>query len=180
MRVTRGFVAKNRRKRVLKLAKGFRGAHSSQYRVAQQTTLKALSLAYRHRRLKKRNFRNLWIRRIHAGLSSSAEYHGVVYDGKANPVLNLAPAIFDKVEGLATPATSSNQAPIQRRGMTESKVTLDKKPFRSLSYSLFIHSLKKSRNLLNRKILSQLAIFDPTSFQYLVSTFSAAQLNSIS
>ena len=92
----------------------------------------------------------------------------------------MAPAIFDKVEGLATPATSSNQAPIQRRGMTESKVTLDKKPFRSLSYSLFIHSLKKSRNLLNRKILSQLAIFDPTSFQYLVSTFSAAQLNSIS
>ena len=67
-RVTRGFVAKKRRKRVLKLAKGFRGSHSVLFRTAQQRTMRALSLAYRDRRLYKRNIRSLWIRRINSFL----------------------------------------------------------------------------------------------------------------
>jgi len=67
-RVTRGFVAKKRRKRVLKLAKGFRGSNSVLFRTAQQRTLRALSLAYRDRRLYKRTIRSLWIRRINSFL----------------------------------------------------------------------------------------------------------------
>ncbi len=112
-RVTRGFVARKRRKRVLKLAKGFRGSNSVLFRTAQQRTMRALSLAYRDRRLFKRNIRNLWIRRINS---------------------------FIRENG------SSNIS----------------------SYSSFIHNLKKSQILLNRKVLAQLAIFDPTSMKKLV------------
>lgn len=111
-RVTRGFVAKKRRKRVLKLAKGFRGSHSVLFRTAQQRTMRALSLAYRDRRLYKRSIRGLWIRRINSFLRDNS---------------------------IASVTTSS--------------------------YSSFIHQLKKSNILLNRKVLSQLAIFDPISMK---------------
>ena len=66
MRIKRGFKARRRRKKVLKLAKGFRGGHSKLFRTAADTVDKALMYAYRDRRARKRDFRRLWIVRINA------------------------------------------------------------------------------------------------------------------
>ncbi|SDO96378.1 50S ribosomal protein L20 [Desulforhopalus singaporensis] len=66
-RVTRGFKARRRRNRVLKLAKGFRGGRSRLYKTATEAVDRALTYAYRDRRVKKRDFRGLWITRINAG-----------------------------------------------------------------------------------------------------------------
>ncbi|MGD9023113.1 MAG: 50S ribosomal protein L20 [Deltaproteobacteria bacterium] len=66
MRVKRGFKARRRRKKVLKLAKGYRGARSKLYRTAADAVDKALTYAYRDRRTRKRDFRRLWIARINA------------------------------------------------------------------------------------------------------------------
>ena len=66
-RVKRGVQAKARHKKVLKQAKGFRGARSRTYKVAKQAVMKAGQYAYRDRRQKKRVFRVLWIARINAG-----------------------------------------------------------------------------------------------------------------
>ncbi|MBI5556451.1 MAG: 50S ribosomal protein L20 [Deltaproteobacteria bacterium] len=74
-RVTRGFKARRRRNRVLKQAKGFRGARSRLYRTATEAVDHALCYAYSHRRAKKRDFRRLWIVRIGAG----AEQNGTSY-----------------------------------------------------------------------------------------------------
>ena len=65
-RVKRGNVARKRRKKILKLAKGFRGSHSRLFRTANQQVMKALRNAYRDRRKRKRDFRRLWITRINA------------------------------------------------------------------------------------------------------------------
>ena len=65
-RVTRGFKARRRRNKVLKMAKGYRGGKSRLYRTATEAVDRALSYAYRDRRTKKRNFRRLWITRITA------------------------------------------------------------------------------------------------------------------
>ena len=65
-RVKRGNVARKRRKKILKLAKGFRGSHSKLFRTANQQVMKALRNAYRDRRKRKRDFRRLWITRINA------------------------------------------------------------------------------------------------------------------
>lgn len=67
MRVKRGFKARRRRNKVLTLAKGFRGARSKLYRTAADAVDKALMYAYRDRRVRKREFRSLWIVRINAG-----------------------------------------------------------------------------------------------------------------
>ena len=75
-RVKRGFVARRRRNKILKLAKGFRGSHSVLFRTAQQRTLKALSLAYFDRREEKRNFRSLWIRRVNSFVRDTAGTSG--------------------------------------------------------------------------------------------------------
>ncbi len=74
-RVKRGNVARKRRNKILKLAKGFRGSHSRLFRVANQQVMKALRNAYRDRRNKKRDFRRLWIARINA----AARMHGISY-----------------------------------------------------------------------------------------------------
>ena len=66
MRVKRGFKARRRRKKILKLAKGFRGGRSKLYRTAADSVDKALQYAYRDRRTRKRDFRSLWIVRINA------------------------------------------------------------------------------------------------------------------
>ena len=66
-RVTRGFKARRRRNRVLKLAKGFRGGRSRLFKTATEAVDRALVYAYRDRRTKKRDFRRLWIARINAG-----------------------------------------------------------------------------------------------------------------
>lgn len=66
MRVKRGFKARRRRKKILKLAKGYRGGRSKLYRTAADAVDKALQYAYRDRRTRKRDFRRLWIARINA------------------------------------------------------------------------------------------------------------------
>jgi len=65
-RIKRGNVARKRRKKILKLAKGFKGAHSRLFKVSNQQVLKALKYSYIGRKNKKRFFRRLWITRINA------------------------------------------------------------------------------------------------------------------
>jgi len=66
VRVKRGNVARNRRNKILKIAKGFRGTHSKLFRMANQQVMKALRYAYVGRKRRKREFRSLWIVRINA------------------------------------------------------------------------------------------------------------------
>ncbi len=108
-RVKRGNVARKRRKRILKLAKGYRGAHSGLFRTSKQQVMKALRYSYVGRKNRKREFRRLWICRINA-------------------------------------ATRVN----------------------CLNYSTFIYQLKKANIGLNRKMLAQMAVLDPSSFSNLV------------
>ena len=105
MRVKRGFKARRRRRKVLKLAKGFRGGRSKLYRTAADAVDKALMYAYRDRRARKRDFRRLWIVRINAAAR-----------------LN------------------------------------------NLNYSKFMHGLKIAGVDLDRKVLAELAISDPSGF----------------
>ena len=105
MRVRRGFKARRRRNKVLKLAKGFRGGRSKLYRTAADAVDKALMYAYRDRKARKRDFRRLWIARINAAAR-----------------LN------------------------------------------NLSYSKFIHGLKIANVELDRKILAEMAVSDPSGF----------------
>ena len=89
-RVKRGFVLRRRHKKILKLAKGFRGTRSKLFKVANQAVMKSLKYAYRDRRNKKRDFRRLWITRINAaarigGLSYSQLMFGLK---RANVNLN--------------------------------------------------------------------------------------------
>jgi len=74
-RVTRGFKARRRRNKVLKMARGFRGGRHSLYRTATEAVDRALRYAYRDRRNKKRDFRRLWITRI----SAAAKQNGTSY-----------------------------------------------------------------------------------------------------
>ncbi len=74
-RVKRGVVARARHKKVIKQAKGYRGRGKNVFRVAVERVEKALQYAYRDRRVRKRNFRSLWIQRINAG----AREHGLTY-----------------------------------------------------------------------------------------------------
>jgi large subunit ribosomal protein L20 len=111
-RVKRGNVARKRRKKILKLAKGFRGSHSRLFRTANQQVMKALRNAYRDRRKRKRDFRRLWITRINA----AARQQGISYSQltgqlkKADILLNrkilaqlavLDPIAFAKVVEVA-------------------------------------------------------------------------------
>ena len=105
MRVKRGYKARNRRKKVLKLARGFRGGRSKLFRTAADAVDKALMYAYRDRRVKKRTFRRLWIARINAAARIN-----------------------------------------------------------NLSYSKFMHGLKLANVDLDRKVLADLAIADPSGF----------------
>jgi large subunit ribosomal protein L20 len=76
MRIKRGFKARRRRKKVLKLAKGFRGGRSKLFRTAADSVDKSLMYAYRDRRQRKRDFRRLWISRINA----AARMHKLSYN----------------------------------------------------------------------------------------------------
>lgn len=81
-RIKGGLNAKKRHKRVLKLAKGYYGARSKQYRTAKQSVMRALTSAYAGRKQKKRDFRRLWIARINAaarmnGMNYSTFMHGL-------------------------------------------------------------------------------------------------------
>ncbi len=114
-RARRGFKARQRRNKVLKLAKGYWGGRRKLFRSAVETVQRALSFAYRDRKIRKREFRKLWIVRINAG----AREHG-------------------------------------------------------LSYSRFISGLAKANVALDRKVLAELAVSDPTGFAALVNLAKAA------
>ena len=110
-RVKRGNVARKRRNKILRLARGFRGSNGRLFRTANQRVMKALCNAYRDRRRRKRDFRRLWIARINAAARTNG-----------------------------------------------------------LSYSRLIGNLKNADIRLNRKMLAQLALIDPKTFQEVVST----------
>ncbi|MBS4025413.1 MAG: 50S ribosomal protein L20 [Clostridia bacterium] len=74
-RVKRGVTTRKRHKKILKLAKGYRGAKSKLFRPANEQVLKSLAYAYAHRKAKKRDFRKLWITRINA----AARMNGISY-----------------------------------------------------------------------------------------------------
>ena len=105
-RIKGGMNAKKKHNRVLKLAKGYRGARSKQYRVAKQSVMRALTSSYAGRKQKKRQFRQLWIARINAaarmnGLSYSKMMHGLKV---ANIDINrkmLAEMAVNDAEGFA-------------------------------------------------------------------------------
>ena len=109
VRVKRGNVARKRRKKILSLASGYRGAHSILFRVANQQVMKALRYSYIGRKQKKRIFRRIWISRINAA---------------------------SRVNGI--------------------------------SYSQLINKFKNSDIDLNRKMLSQIAILDGSTFKFLM------------
>ncbi|MBQ9827266.1 MAG: 50S ribosomal protein L20 [Lachnospiraceae bacterium] len=106
--------AKKRHKRVLKLAKGFRGSRSKQYRVAKQSVMRALASSYAGRKQKKRQFRSLWIARINAGARMN-----------------------------------------------------------DLSYSRLMHGLKEAGVDINRKMLAEMAVSDPSGFAAICETAKA-------
>ena len=106
-RVKGGLNAKKKHNRVLKLAKGYRGARSKQYRVAKQSVMRALASSYAGRKQKKRQFRQLWIARINAaarmnGLSYSKFMHGLKLAGVELNRKVLADMAINDSEGFAT------------------------------------------------------------------------------
>ena len=79
-RIKRGNVARKRRRKILKLAKGFRGSHSKLFRTAKQQVLKALKYSYVGRKHRKRSYRRLWIIRINAAVRSfNISYSHFIY-----------------------------------------------------------------------------------------------------
>ncbi len=92
-RVKRGVTAHARHKKVLKLAKGYRGRAHNTYRTALEKVEKALRYAYRDRRAKKRNFRALWIQRINAAVRE----HGMTYSAFVNGIAKAGITIDRKV-----------------------------------------------------------------------------------
>lgn len=113
MRVKRGYKARRRRQRMLKLAKGFRGGRSKLFRTAADAVDKALMYSYRDRKAKKREFRRLWIARINAAARMN-----------------------------------------------------------NLTYGKFIHGLKLAGVKLDRKVLAELAVSDPSGFSQIAELAS--------
>ena len=106
-RIKGGLNAKKKHNRVLKLAKGYRGARSKQYRIAKQSVVRALTSAYAGRKQKKRQFRQLWIARINAaarmnGLSYSKFMYGLKLAGVELNRKVLADMAINDAEGFAT------------------------------------------------------------------------------
>ncbi len=90
MRIKRGNVSRNRHKKILKLAKGFKGARSRIFKVANIAVMKALKYAYRDRKATKRNMRRLWIIRINAAVRANGISYSRFVNAckKANIVVN--------------------------------------------------------------------------------------------
>ena len=106
-RIKGGMNAKKKHNRTLKLAKGYRGARSKQYRVAKQSVMRALTSAYAGRKQRKRQMRQLWIARINAaarinGLSYSKFMYGLKLAGVELNRKVLADMAVNDAEGFAT------------------------------------------------------------------------------
>ena len=105
-RIKGGMNAKKKHNRVLKLAKGYRGARSNQYRVAKQSVMRGLTSAYAGRKERKRQFRQLWIARINAaarlnGISYSKFMYGIKNAGVDMNRKMLAEMAVNDAEGFA-------------------------------------------------------------------------------
>lgn len=105
-RIKGGLNAKKRHNRVLKLAKGYRGARSKQYRVAKQSVMRALTSSYAGRKERKRQFRQLWIARINAAarmndISYSKLMHGLKLAGVDINRKMLSEMAISDAEGFA-------------------------------------------------------------------------------
>ena len=105
-RIKGGLNTKKRHNRVLKLAKGYRGARSKQYRVAKQSVMRALTSSYAGRKERKRQFRQLWIARINAaarinGLSYSKFMFGLKQAGVVMNRKVLSDMAINDAEGFA-------------------------------------------------------------------------------
>ena len=106
-RIKGGLNAKKKHNRVLKLAKGYRGARSKQYRVAKQSVMRALASSYAGRKERTRQFRQLWIARINAaarmnGISYSQMMHGLKLAGVDINRKMLAEMAVNDAEGFKT------------------------------------------------------------------------------
>ncbi len=106
-RIKGGMSARKKHNRVLKLAKGYRGARSKQYRVAKQSVMRALASSYAGRKERKRQFRRLWIVRINAaarmnGLSYSRFMFGLKEAGVEINRKMLAEMAVNDAQGFAT------------------------------------------------------------------------------
>ncbi len=106
-RIKGGLNARKKHNRVLKLAKGYRGARSKQYRVAKQSVMRALASSYAGRKEKKRQFRQLWIARINAaarlnGISYSKFMYGLKLAGIDMNRKMLAELAVNDAEGFKT------------------------------------------------------------------------------
>ena len=105
-RIKGGMNAKKKHNRVLKMAKGYRGARSKQYRIAKQSVMRALASAYAGRKQRKRQFRQLWIARINAaarinGLSYSRFMYGLKLAGVEMNRKVLSDMAINDAEGFA-------------------------------------------------------------------------------
>ena len=114
-RVKGGLGAKKRHNRTLKLAKGYRGARSKQYRVAKQSVMRALTSSYAGRNERKRQFRQLWIARINAaarmnGISYSQMMHGLKVAGVDINRKMLAEMAVNDAAGFAALAEIAKKA----------------------------------------------------------------------
>ena len=114
-RVKGGLGAKKRHNRTLKLAKGYRGARSKQYRVAKQSVMRALTSSYAGRKERKRQFRQLWIARINAaarmnGISYSQMMHGLKVAGVDTNRKMLAEMAVNDAAGFAALAEIAKKA----------------------------------------------------------------------
>ena len=114
-RVKGGLGAKKRHNRTLKLAKGYRGARSKQYRVAKQSVMRALTSSYAGRKERKRQFRQLWIARINAaarmnGISYSQMMHGLKVAGVDINRKMLAEMAVNDAAGFAALAENAKKA----------------------------------------------------------------------
>lgn len=109
-------VSRNRHRKVLKLAKGYRGSKSKLFRVADTQLLKSLAYAYRDRRNKKRDFRRLWIARINA----AARMNGISYSRFMNGLKQAGVTINRKM--LADMAVNDSNAFVQLVEMAKTKI----------------------------------------------------------
>ena len=114
-RVKGGLGAKKRHNRTLKLAKGYRGARSKQYRVSKQSVMRALTSSYAGRKERKRQFRQLWIARINAaarmnGISYSQMMHGLKVAGVDINRKMLAEMAVNDAAGFAALAEIAKKA----------------------------------------------------------------------
>ena len=114
-RVKGGLGAKKRHNRTLKLAKGYRGARSKQYRVAKQSVMRALTSSYAGRKERKRQFRQLWIARINSaarmnGISYSQMMHGLKVAGVDINRKMLAEMAVNDAAGFAALAEIAKKA----------------------------------------------------------------------